>query len=257
MKSIIEIYNYREMLFNLVKKDLRTRYKGSVMGFLWTFINPLLQLLVYSIVFSIIMRVDIDNFPIYLFIGLVPWMFFSGAILSSTSCIINNKDLIKKIYFPRIVIPISITSSVFMNMVYTIPILIIAIYVFGIGISWMIIFLPIIMLLQYFFVVGMCLTFSALNVYFRDLEHILGILMMVWFYLTPIVYSIDMIPAKFKWIIYVNPMAVIISAYRDILFYNIMPNFQQLGIIFIYSLVFLILGYFIFEKLQKNFVEEL
>ncbi len=103
MKSLKELYNYREMLFNLVKKDLRTRYKGSVLGFFWTFLNPLLQLLVYTLVFSVILKSDIPNYYIHLFVALVPWLFFSTSLTASSTAIIGNKDLIKKIYFPRII----------------------------------------------------------------------------------------------------------------------------------------------------------
>ena len=117
MKIIKELYDYREMLSNLVKKDLKVRYKGSVLGFLWTFLNPLLQLIVYTIVFSTIMKVDIDKFYIYLFIGLIPWLFFATCIQAGSTSILMNKDLIKKIYFPRMVIPISFVTTSFVNMI--------------------------------------------------------------------------------------------------------------------------------------------
>ena len=116
MKIIKELYDYREMLSNLVKKDLKVRYKGSVLGFLWTFLNPLLQLIVYTIVFSTIMKVNIDKFYIYLFIGLIPWLFFATCTQAGSTSILMNKDLIKKIYFPRIILPISTVNSAFMNM---------------------------------------------------------------------------------------------------------------------------------------------
>lgn len=257
MEELKELYNYREMLSNLVKKDLRTRYKGSVLGFLWTFINPLLQLVVYTIVFSTIMRVNVEKFYIYLFIALIPWLFFATSIQAGASCIISNKDLIKKIYFPRLIIPISVVNSAFMNMVFSMVIVFLALIFSGIGIGKYVIFLPIIMILEYLFVLGLSFIFAAINVYFRDLEHILGIVIMGWFYLTPIVYTIDMVPEKYLGLFYLNPMTNIIGAYRDILYYNKMPGFGNLGVILTWSIGFIVVGYIIFQKLQKNFVEEL
>lgn len=257
MESIREIYKYREMLFNLVKKDLRTRYKGSVLGFLWTFINPLLQLVVYSAVFSIIMRVNVENYSIYLFVALIPWLFFATSIQVSCSSIISNKDLIKKVYFPRMIIPLSVATSAFMNMIFSMVIVFIALIISGIGLSKYIFFLPIVMILEYFMVIGMCLIFSALNVFFRDLEYILSIVMMAWMYLTPILYTMEMIPKELVYLFKINPMTSVIQAYRDILYYQRMPDFGAMGINVFYSLILIILGYFIFNKLQRKFAEEL
>lgn len=199
MNSLKELYAYREMIFSLVRKDLRTRYKGSVLGFLWTFVNPLLQLVVYTLVFSTIMRVNVDKFYIYLFVALVPWIFFTSSIQGGATSILSGADLIKKIYFPRLVLPIAVTSAAFMNMVFSMLIVFIALIISGIGLSWHIVYLPVIMVLEYFFALGMAFIFSALNVYFRDLEHILGIVTMAWFYGTPIVYTIDMVPGAIIW----------------------------------------------------------
>ncbi len=118
MKHLREIYDYRQMIFSLVRKELRGRYKGSALGFLWTFINPLLQLCVYTFVFSIVMPNNIDKFYLYLFVGLIPWLFFSGSLTGGAASIINQKDMVKKIYFPREVMPIAYVTSNFVNMLY-------------------------------------------------------------------------------------------------------------------------------------------
>ena len=257
MKIIKELYDYREMLSNLVKKDLKVRYKGSVLGFLWTFLTPLLQLIVYTIVFSTIMKVNIDKFYIYLFIGLIPWLFFATCIQAGSTSILMNKDLIKKIYFPRIILPISTVNSAFMNMFYSMIVVLLTILVSGIGFSKYLLLLPLAMITQYILVLGMTFIFSSLNVYFRDLEYILNIIVMIWFYLTPIVYKIEMIPENFRFWFYLNPMTGIINFYRDILYYKRMPSFNSFGGILIYGIIMIIIGYFVFEKLQKNFAEEL
>ena len=257
MNGLKELYNYREMILNLVRKDLRTRFKGSFLGFLWTFVNPLLQLIIYTIVFSSILRVNVDKFYIYLFVALVPWIFFTSAMQGGATSIVGNADLIKKIHFPRLVLPIATTTAAFMNMVYSMVIVLMALVFSGIGISWHIIFLPAIMILEYFFVLGITFLFAALNVYFRDLEHILGIITMVWFYLTPIVYTEEMVPKQYLGLFSMNPLTHLMGAYRDILYYHRIPDFTTLVSIVIFAVIFLVIGYFTFQKLQRNFVEEL
>lgn len=257
MNSLKELYNYREMLFNLVKKDLRTRYKGSVLGFLWTFVNPLLQLVVYTMVFSVIMRSNIPKYYIYLFVALVPWIFFSTSLTAGSSSILGNKDLIKKIYFPRIIIPMAVVNGAFMNMIFTFVVVFAALIFSGIGISKYILLLPVILILEYLLALGLSFVVSGLNVYFRDLEHILGILTMAWMYGTPILYSIDMVPEKLLPIFNLNPMTPIIVAIRDILYYKRMPDLSHMGMILIWSIGFIVIGYWSFQKLQRNFAEEL
>jgi ABC-2 type transport system permease protein len=257
MSQLKELFNYREMMYNLVRKDLRTRYKGSFLGFLWTFINPLLQLIIYTIVFSTIMRVNVDKFYIYLFVALIPWIFFTSAIQGGATSILAGKDLIKKIYFPRLIMPISVVNAAFMNMLFSMVIVFLAIGISGIGFSKYIFFLPIIMILEYLLALGLAFIFSALNVFFRDLEHILGIIIMGWFYLTPIVYTVDMIPPQYLNLFYLNPMTNIIIAYRDILYFKQMPDFSTLWQILAWSIGLIVIGYLLFQKLQRRFVEEL
>ena len=252
-----ELWNYREMLGSLVKKDLKTRYKGSVLGFLWTFLNPLLQLLVYSLLFSVIMRANIDNYAMFLFVALVPWLFFSTSLVSGASCIMGAQGLIEKIYFPRIIIPISVVCSNFMNMIFSFIIVFLALFFTGVGVSAVVIVLPVIMIIEFFFAVGLTLIVSAVNVYFRDLEYILGILTQVWMYLTPILYSVDMVPQQLKGVLDFNPMSSVILAYRDILFYQRMPDMSTLLSAVLCAVGSMVIGVFIFNKLQRRFAEEL
>lgn len=245
------------MLKNLVRKELRTRYKGSVLGFLWTFINPLLQLVVYTVIFSTIMRINIDRFYIFMFVALLPWIFFSTSVQSSSSTIISNKDLVKKIYFPRVVLPVSVVISGLMNMIFSFAIVFPALIISGIGITPAVIYLPIVVIAALVMTLGFSVLFSGLNVYFRDLEHILGIVIMAWFYFTPIVYPVEMIPESFLRLFFLNPITPIILGFRDILYYGIAPNFVMLGINIISGLLLLIFALIVFENLQKNFAEEI
>ena len=257
MQSLKELWDYREMLGSLVKKDLKTRYKGSILGFLWTFINPLLQLLVYTLLFSIILPNGIQNYSMFLFVALVPWLFFSTSLLAGAASIRGAQGLIEKIYFPRIIVPISVVCSNFMNMVFSFIIVFAALLITGVGVSPAVAMLPLIMVIEFFFALGFTLIVSAVNVYFRDLEYILGILTQVWMYLTPILYSIDQVPVGLRGLLSFNPMSGVIIAYRDILFYQKFPDMGTLITAILCTVVSLIIGVFVFNKLQRNFAEEL
>ncbi|WKV08521.1 ABC transporter permease [Thermoanaerobacterium sp. CMT5567-10] len=257
MTTLRELYEYREMLFSMVKKDLRTRYRGSFLGFLWTFINPLLQLVVYSIVFSTIMRMNIYNFAMFLFVALLPWIFFSTSITQSTTIVMANSNLVKKIYFPRIILPISVALTGFINMLFGFIIVFIALFIFKIHLSYSIVLLPIVMINELVFVIGLSVIFSALNVFFRDLEHILGIVTMAWFYLTPIVFPINLVPERYFKLFFLNPMTSIILPYRDILYYGLWPSKKSLLLIFLMSICFDVFAFILFDRLQRRFAEEI
>lgn len=258
MKTLKEIYAYRQMIYSLVKRDLRGRYKGSALGFLWTFINPLLQLIVYTIVFSVIMKTGIEKYYLFLFVALVPWLFFSTCLTGGASCIMAQQDMVKKIYFPREVLPISYIISQFVNMLLTFLIIFAVIVVSGIGINAeALLYLPIIMAVEFILALGIAMLVSALTVYFRDLEYILGIISMIWMYLTPIIYSVEQVPKEIMSIFNINPMTPIVIAYRDILYYKRIPEIATLGHAAILGIVILIIGCYAFNRLKRHFAEEL
>lgn len=257
MNVFKKIYDYRELLKNNVKKEIRGRYKNSVLGVLWTFLNPLLQLLVYALIFPLILKDTQEYYVIFVCVGLIPWTFFTATISQSASTIINNGNIVKKVYFPREILPISVVTSATVNFLISTLIIIAFVLIFGLGISKYIIFYPIVLLIQYVFLLGISFILSSLTVYFRDLEHFVQIAIMVLFYATPIVYAANSIPSEFSFIMKLNPMAHIINGYRDIFYNQVMPNMTNLGILFIFAIVFCIIGYLIFNKLQKGFAEEL
>lgn len=252
-----ELFSYREMIFMLVRRDLRGRYKGSVLGFFWTFLNPMLQFAVYAIVFSTIMPVDIEKFHIYLFIGFVPWFFTANSVSLGAMCILAQENMVQKIYFPRMVLPISTVLSGFVNMLLSELVVLAALIVSGIGLSIHILLLPIIMLVQMIFLLGIVLIVSALTVYFRDLAHILDIVVMAWFYATPIVYMPEMLEEISPILLKINPMAGIIDCYRQIQYYKCMPEWSTLLQTVVAGVVMVVVGAFVFQKLQRRFAEEL
>lgn len=258
MRLFKEIYAYREMIYSLIRRDLKGRYKGSVLGFLWTFLNPLLQLVVYTIVFSMIMEAPVENYYLFLFVALVPWLMFSTSVAGGAGCIRSQQDMVKKIYFPREVIPISHVTSQFINMLLSFIVVFAVLLVSGSGIKLSVLpYLPIIMIVEYLLALGLCLIVSALTVYFRDLEFLLGIIIMAWQFLTPIMYGIDMVPEELIPVFQCNPMTPVIIAYRDILFYKQAPQLETLLSAVIFGLVTVVLGFVIFRRLQRHFAEEM
>lgn len=258
MKLIKELWNYREMIISLVKRDLKGRYKGSVMGFLWTMINPLLQLAVYTFVFSVIMPSGVERFYLFLFVALVPWLFFSTCLSTGTTVIFAQQEMVKKIYFPRQILPISFTISQFVNMLLSFVVIFMVLIFSGIKFNFKALAcLPIIMLVQFILCLGITFVVSALTVYLRDLEYILSIISMAWMYLTPILYPIENVPEAYRGICYINPMTSIIVAYRDILYSSKVPEMGTLVIAVFMGILLLAIGLVSFEHLQRHFAEEL
>ena len=257
MNIFKELYQYRELLKTNVKKEIRGKYKGSWLGVLWTFLNPLLQLLVYSFVFPYILRVNVEHYTIFMMVALVPWTFFTTAIQTGASSVIGEAGIIKKVYFPREIIPISVVISALVNFLITCIIMFLFILISGVGFTPYVLLFPVIVLIQTIFTLGFTFILSAVTVYVQDVAHFVSIVLMLGFYATPIVYSLDMLPVKFQRIMKLNPMASTIDAYRDILFYHKAPDYNGLLILGLVSLVLLVIGYEIFKKLKRNFVEEL
>ena len=258
MKTIRELYAYREMIFSLVRRDLKGRYKGSALGFLWTFINPLLQLGVYTLVFSVIMRNGIKDYYLFLFVALIPWIFFSTSLAGGSSCIWAQKDMVKKIYFPREVLPISFVTSQFVNMLLSLIVVFVVLIVSGKGLNPIaLLYLPVIMLVEYLMALSVAMLSSAITVYLRDVEYILGIITMAWQFLSPVMYSVEQVPEKMLPLFNLNPMTPVIVAYRDILYYGEAPKLETLIHAVVFGVVVLIIGIVVFGKFKRHFVEEL
>ena len=256
MKVFKNIYEYRELLKTNVKKEIRGKYKKSFFGIIWSFLNPLLQLAVYAIIFPIILKVQQENYVIFVCSALIPWTFFTTVVAQSSGIIIGNANIIKKVYFPREILPISVTTSAAINFLISTIIILAFVLFSGLGITWHIVFYPMVLLVQYILSLGISFILSSVTVYFRDLEHFVGIAIMLLFYATPIVYSIKTIESGYATILKLNPMAHIVEAYRSIFYYQDIPNLKYLGILFVISTVLCVIGYCIFKKLEKRFAEE-
>lgn len=253
---IKEIYNYRELLKSNIKKELRGKYKGSFLGILWSFINPLLSVLVYAIVFPFILKDSQPNYVTFLIVGIIPWNWFITTLSQGTTTIINNSGIIKKVYFPRSILPLSVATSGLINFLISCLIIFLFLIFTGIGFSWYILYLPLIIIAQYILSLGIILITSSINVYIKDAEYIINFIVSMLFYATPILYSSSLFPQNYKWILNLNPLTTIINSYRDILFYQSSPRIKSLCIVLICSSILLFLGVKMFNKLQKGFAEE-
>ena len=251
-----EIFKYRHMLTTLVKQDINGRYKGSIFGFLWTLLNPLFMLVIYSVVFKFVFKNNIDHYPIYLFIMLMPWNAFNSMLMVGTTCVSNNSSIIKKVYFPREVLPLSVIISYTIQYCFSLIVTIIAILVSGVGLSWFALLLPLVMLVQVTFAFALILVLCAINVYVRDVQYMMTPILMIWMYACPILYDISMVPEKWQSLYKLNPMVTILTGYKDLLYNKQLPDFHNLGIMFGISLVLCVINWLIFNKLQRRFAEE-
>ena len=257
MNIFKKIYNYRELLKTNVKKEIRGRYKNSILGVMWSFLNPLLQLAVYAIIFGALLAGGDPTYHIYICVALIPWTYFTTTITQAAFTVIGNADIIKKVYFPREILPISVVTSGAVNFMISTIIILVFLFMAGLGVTPYILLYPVILLIQYLLLIGIAFIVSSITVYFRDLEHIIGVVLMAAFYATPIVYKLEQLPANLQVLMKLNPMTHLINAYRDIFYYQQMPNITALGVLFAIALGLTIIGYFIFKKLQKGFAEEL
>lgn len=244
------------MIASLVQRDLRGRYKGSVLGFFWTFLNPLLQLLVYTFVFSTVMRAGIKDYYLFLFVALVPWSYFSGSVAGGANCILAQQNLVNKIYFPREVLPLAHVMSQLVNMLLTYIVVFLVILISGKGINpvaWL--FFPVVVLQETLLITGLVFLLSAVTVYFRDIGYFISIFIMLWQFLSPVMYSADMVPEKFRGLFYLNPMTPIIVAYRDIAYYKQIPHLNTFLSGTFMGVVILVIGWIAFGYMKKRFAE--
>lgn len=256
---IKELYNYRELLLSNIKKNIRGKYKASALGILWSFVNPLLQVLVYAIVFPYLLRNTGDNYLIYLVTGIIPWTFFSSAISECVGSIKNNSGIIKKVYFPRIILPISTVVSGLINFFISCIIIVIFCIGSGVGVSWHLILVPVIAIIQAIFTLGIGMMLGACDAYLQDLEYITGFVLQMAFYGTPIIYQLETFSnasSILLTLIHLNPMTTIMAAYRDVFLYHQLPDLMALAIVFAVSAVILFVGVIVFKKLEKGFAEQ-
>ncbi len=257
VSHMAELARHRALLAALAGRELKGRYRGSVLGFLWTFLNPLLLLLVYALVFSVYFRVQMENYSVFVFTGLLPWFFFSQAITEGAGAISDGGSLVTKVLFPQQVLPAVKVLACFINLLLSLPILVAFLFYSGIGMHLTWLAWPLVALIHLAFTFAIALLLSAANVFMRDTRHILGNLLTLWFFLTPIIYPLEQIPERFRFLAYFNPAALFSLAYQDLVFFGRWPDWGHLAILAGSSLVLLAVAVAVFEHYKEYFAEKI
>ena len=257
-ESVKELLTYRGMVGNFIKKEIRGKYKGSILGFLWNFIVPLMQVVTYVLVFSVVFKPDIPSYPVYLIVGMVPWIFFSECLSGGTGTIVANSALVTKIYFPRTILPISVTVSKFVNFMIAMIVAIIIMAVFydyDFNVS-AILFVPLLMIMLFIFSLGITMLLSAINAYYRDVEYIVGVALMILIWLTPILYKRSTIDDPLlSTLLSINPMTYFTEAFSQVLYGVSTPELYTFIVCAILTISSLVIGWYAFIHLEKNFAE--
>lgn len=255
MNKVKQLLGYNELIKNLVLRDLRVKYKRSLLGFMWTLIEPLLMMVVFYIIFSQIIKIEVDNFPLFLLCGILSWNFLANSLHESTDCILINANLIKKVYFPKEILPISIILSNLIHFLLALIVLFVFIFILKLGLHPALLFLPIIIFFQIIFSLGLSFLFACGNVYFRDTKYILGIILLAWFYASGIFYPESMVPERFRDFFMLNPMASFITFYRNILLDGQLPQLKYIIITGLISILTFGICYYVFNRFSKHFAE--
>jgi ABC-type polysaccharide/polyol phosphate export permease len=249
-----DIYRYRELIWALAQKELRVRYKRSILGFLWALLNPALMMLVLTLVFGTIMRFSIDHYAVFLLSMLLPWTFFSQSLAYSVESIVGNGELLKKVKVARLVFPVASVISNIINFLLSLLPLMLLIVLMRFPLHWTWFYLPVPMLGLFLFTLGASFFFATINVFYRDVSHIVQILLSAWFYFSPIIYSLDFVPAKYHWIFRLNPLLYVLNGFRLSIYYGIMPSLQSIVLSLACGLASLAVGFAIFRRYQNAFV---
>jgi ABC-type polysaccharide/polyol phosphate export permease len=267
LNRLQELLRYRELVRNLVVSELKARYKNSLLGFVWSLLNPLAMMMVFTIVFGVLWpNHRVENYPIFLLCGLLPWNFFTASVIGSSNSVVAQANLIKKVYFPREVLPIAAVLAQLVNFLLALLVLFVALIVFRSHFSPWLWLLPLIILIQTVFAIGIGLILSTLQVFYRDTMMVMEVVMLAWFFLTPIFYNVSQLPAVYRVVgleldvrrlMYIlNPMASLINVYRDLLYsgYRTDPDFFIRTTLT--ALAVLIFGYWFFTRYSDRFGEE-
>ena len=258
---MVSIFQYRGLIWNFIKRDISSKYVGSLLGLYWSVLNPIITLLVYIMVFGIFLKVrlpgdaNIWDFALYFAAGFLPWLAFQDSVVRASRSIIDNKNYIKKVPFPSEIFPVYTMLSEFVNLFIGLGIFFMLLLILKGAPTIFILLLPLAIILQMMFTLSLGFFLSSGAVYFRDIPTMLGPLFMIWFWATPIAYTINLIPKNFQWIVKLNPAYYMLEIYRDILFYGKLPEIEILVPFMIFSGTLFVLSVVFFRKTKRGFGE--
>lgn len=248
-----------ELTRNLAVRDVETRYKHSFLGLYWTLINPLVTALIFSFVFQDIFHATSGSLPyvVFLLSGLTFWNFFANAVLSATSSVSGNAQLLAKVYFPRLVLPIAAVLARLIDLVFSSLVLLCFILAYHVPLHWTLLWLPIILSIQILFTLGVAYLVSSINVLYRDVSQLTGLLLLVWMYVSPVMYRVHKVPSGLRMVVLLNPMGSLLETERNLLFLGTVNHPAALWVAFTWAICFYAFGLWVFKKLEPIFAEVL
>jgi len=256
---LLDFWRRRDLLWHMTVRHLRGQYKQSVLGYAWAFLNPLSQMLILSFVFSTLLRFDSQGlpFPLFLFVGLLPWMFFANGLSAATDSVVGATTLVTKVYFPREILPVAAINTKIVDLGFGLLILAALMVAYNhpptITVAWV----PVLFAIQMIFTAGLSFPLAALNLYFHDVRYLVGVVLTMWFYLTPVIYPVDVVPTKYHFIFDLNPNALLINAYRRVILLDDSPDMGRLLLGLGISVGTFAIGYTLFKKLESGFADHI
>lgn len=260
--EIKAVIKWRELLWQMVGREVKARYKQSILGYFWVLLNPLAQMLVMSFAFSLILRIPTnssENIPysLFLFVALLPWNLFANSLSFSAGSLVNSGALISKIYFPRTILVLSTIIAKIIDFCFALIILVVFMIAYRIPITVNIFWVLPLFFIQQIFTLGLSLFFAAANLLYRDIQYLLNMVLLLWMYATPVFYPADLVPDQYRLIFQLNPMSVIINAYRQVILGGGEPKYTSLLVALVVSIIFLLLGFSYFKSREKIFADNI
>jgi homopolymeric O-antigen transport system permease protein len=257
--SLANLWHRRELLWQMTVRHLRGQYKQSILGYAWALVMPLAQMLIMTFVFSTIIRIEVPGVPfaLFLFVGLLPWNFFSSSVSSSTDSVVGAASLVTKVYFPREILPAAAILTKVVDLLFASIILVALMVYYGHTPTETMVWVPLLFFAQFLFTLGLSLPLAALNLFFHDVRYLVGVALTLWFYLTPIIYPVYIVPDKYQWLFDINPISVFIDAYRRVILYDQSPDMPKFLLGLGISLCTCLVGYYFFKKLEPGFADRI
>ena len=255
--GLVELYRNRELLGIWSLREIRSRYIQSIFGLGWALFQPLSLTVMFVIVFSYFLRLPSDGipYPIFVYTATLPWNFLSRSITGGVNSIVGNMGLVTKIYFPRSILPLSLTAAYFVDFMIGLLVFLAMMIFYRIHFNITMVMLPVLLLIQLLLTAGVSFGFGAITVYYRDMMQMTPLFLQIWMYASPVIYPVSQVPPRLLPIYMLNPMAVIINAYREVTLKGNWPDMVQVGIATLISLLVFVIGYYIFIKLEDNFAD--
>ena len=249
----------RDLLWHMTVRHLRGQYKQSILGYAWAFVNPLSQMVILTFVFSTLLRFQSEDlpYPLFLFVGLIPWMFFSSAVSSATESVVGAAGLVTKVYFPREVLPTAAVFTKLVDLAFGLVILGALMVYYGelpALTSW---WLPVLFAIHTLFILGLSYPLAALNLFFHDVRFLVGVVLTLWFYLTPVIYPVDIVPERYQFLYDLNPNSLFINAYRRVLLHGESPGLEKVVLGLAIAVATFLIGYYLFKKMEPTFADRI